>query len=157
MTPQVVGSILIGADQLVSDLVASRIPHMRGRSFGPHTALGVIRNEELIGGVVYHAYMGHDIQVSIAFDRIAFIPWRALFSYPFNELGCARITAVVGRKNKRSRGLVRKLGFIEEGLHRKGLDGFEDAFSYGMVRENCRWIKGRTDGQIITAASARAA
>jgi hypothetical protein len=148
LSPQIIGSILIGADDLVANLVASRIPHMANRTFSPCTALGVVRGGELVGGAVYHGYLVHDVQVSFALDRVAFIPWRALFSYPFLELGCARITAVVGRKNKKSRKLVEALGFKLEGVHLKGLDGHEDAFSFGMLRENCRWIKRETHGQI---------
>lgn len=155
--PQLVGSILVGADDLVSNLVASRIPHMRNVAFGPHTTLGVVRDGTLIGGVVYHGYrQGVEVQVSIAFERGGFLPWRALFAYPFNELGVPRITAIVGRKNKPSRKLVEKLGFTLEGMHPKGIDGIEDAFSYGLLKENCRWIKDRTNGQVSTAG-ARAA
>ena len=141
MTPELVGSILIGADEFVAGLVASHIPHMQGKSFGHFTALGVVRDETLIGGVVYHGYLGHDCQVSIWIDRATFMPWRALFEYPFGQLNCERITAVVGKRNKRSRRLVEKLGFKLEGVHRKGLDGFEDAMSYGMLKSECRWRK----------------
>lgn len=138
---------------MVAELVAARIPHMQHKSFGPCTALGVIRNGYLIGGVVYHGYLGHDVQVSIAFDRIAFLPWRALFAYPFNDLNCARVTAIVGRRNKKSRNLVEKLGFKLEGVHAKGIDGFEDAFSFGLLKENCKWLRTRTHGQIGTPST----
>lgn len=156
MTVERVGSILLGADDLVAELVASRIPYMQGKSFGQCVALGVIRNENLIGGVIYHNYVGHDCQVSIAVDRVAFMPWRALFSYPFEQLNCARLTALVGRKNKPSRRLVETLGFKLEGVHAKGLDGIEDAMSYGMTKDQCRWIKGRHHGKISTKPAAAA-
>lgn len=159
MTPEVVGSILVGADQLIAEMVAGRLPHMTARSFGPCTALGVVRNGELVGGVVYHGYVVHDVQVSIAFDRPGWaLPGtlRALFSYPFNQLGCRRMTAIVGRKNKRSRKLVLGLGFRLEGVHIKGLDGVQDAFSFGLLKENCKWIKDRSNGKIY-APSANAA
>jgi hypothetical protein len=107
MSPQRVGSILLNADELVAELVASKIPHMQGRSFGACVALGVIRNDYLIGGVVYHSYVGHECQVSIAVDRISFMPWRALFDYPFNQLGCVRLTALSAAKSN-SRALCRK-------------------------------------------------
>ena len=141
----IVGSILLGADDLVSELVASRIPYMRNHSFGPCTALGVVRRGVLIGGAVYHNYVGHDVQVSIAFDSPGWaLPGtlRALFDYPFNQLGCARMTALIGRSNKKSRKITEGLGFKLEGVHRKGLDGSEDAISYGMLKEHCPWIKG---------------
>ncbi len=156
MTAQRVGSILLGADDLVAELVASRIPHMHGKSFGQFVALGVIRNDELVGGVVYNNYVGHDCQVNIAIERATFMPWRALFEYPFEQLNCARLTAVVGRKNKKSRDLVKALGFKLEGVHEKGLDGIEDAISYGMTRERCRWIKEKPHGQAKSRSAAAA-
>jgi hypothetical protein len=140
-SPYIVGSILFGADEFVSNHVASRIQHMHA-PFGPCTALGIVRGGNLVGGVVYHGYVGHDIQVSIALDRTAFLPWRALFAYPFEQLGCSRLTAFTGRKNKKARKLLENLGFNLEGVHLRGLDGTSDAMSYGMLKENCRWIKG---------------
>jgi hypothetical protein len=52
-SPVIVGSILIGADEMVSAMVAARIPHV---SFDRYTALGVVRRGALIGGAVYHNY-----------------------------------------------------------------------------------------------------
>jgi len=138
--PYIIGSILFGADEFVSNLVASRIKHMQA-PFGPCTALGIVRGGNLIGGVVYHNFRGHDIEASIAIDRAAFLPWRALFAYPFEQLGCARLTAFTGRKNKKARKLLENLGFRLEGVHLRGLDGITDAMSYGMLRDDCRWIK----------------
>jgi RimJ/RimL family protein N-acetyltransferase len=149
-SPVIVGSILIGADEMVSAMVAARIPHV---SFDRYTALGVVRRGALIGGAVYHNYVGHDIQVSIAFDSPGWaLPGtlRALFDYPFNQLGCRRMTAMVGRRNKRSRKICEGLGFKLEGVHLKGLDGEQDVFSYGLLKEHCRWIKEREHGKIDT-------
>lgn len=155
--PYIIGSILLGADEFVSALVASRIPEMRGKTFDRFTTLGVVRNGDLVGGVVYHAYYGHDVQVSIACDRPAFMPWRVLFSYPFEQMGVSRITAIVSRKNKRARKFAIALGFKLEGVHPRGVDGIEDAFSFGMLREHCRWLKDRKNGQEIRSSSTAAA
>lgn len=157
MTPAVVGSILMGADDLVNALVASRIPHMHGKLFGPCVALGVIRRGTLVGGVVYHNYRIWDIELSCAFDQVGWaLPGtvRALMAYPFNELDCRRVTAIIGRKNRKARKLLEDLGFKLEGVHERGLDGFEDAFSFGMLKEKCKWIKERPNGQADIRAAA---
>lgn len=136
---------------MVARMVAARIQNV---SFDRYTALGVIRNGNLIGGAVYHNFVGHDVQVSVAFDSPGWaLPGtlRALFDYPFNQLGVARMTALVGRKNKRSRRLTEGMGFKLEGVHRRGLDGRQDAMSYGMLKENCRWI--RNYGQANTPSA----
>jgi hypothetical protein len=36
---------------------------------------------------------------------------------------------------------VRKLGAVYEGFLRHGLDGDRDALVFGMLREDCRWLK----------------
>ncbi len=142
-SPVIVGSILIGADEMVAAMVAQRIPNV---SFDRYTALGVVRRGKLLGGAVYHNFVGHDVQVSVAFDSPGWaLPGtlRALFDYPFSQLGCRRMTAMVGRKNKQSRKLTEGMGFKLEGVHPKGLDGRQDVMSYGLLKEDCRWIKDR--------------
>jgi RimJ/RimL family protein N-acetyltransferase len=141
---------------MVAAMVAARIPNV---SFDRYTALGVVRYGQLIGGAVYHNYIGHDVQVSIAFDSPGWaLPGtlRALFHYPFNQLGCRRMTAMIGRRNKRSRKICEGLGFKLEGVHLKGLDGTQDVMSYGMLKEHCRWIKERENGKIDTRRTAAA-
>lgn len=153
----IIGSILLGADELVGEMVKSRIPHMRGESWGPYTALGVVRRGVLLGGVVYHEKRDIDIHVSMAFDRPGWaLPYtmRALFDYPFNQLGCVRITAMTARKNRKARESLIRAGFKLEGVHRRAVDGVEDFISYGMLKEECRWLRGK---DAKNTASTRAA
>ena len=101
-------------------MVKSRIPHMRGQSFGEYTALGVVRRGRLVGGVVYYGYRGFDIQIAHAFDAKGWaLPGtlRALCAYPFHELGCERITAVTAKKNKTARAMLAKAGFQIRGRY----------------------------------------
>jgi RimJ/RimL family protein N-acetyltransferase len=157
--PIVVGSILIGADALVSEMVKSRIPHMRGQDWGPYTALGVVRRGKLVGGVVYHGYRGFDIQISAAFDQAGWaLPGtlRALCAYPFLELEVERVSVLTGRKNKKARKLLCDLGFRFVGVAKRGLDGIQDAFIFEILRENCKWLKDRTHGIISSKSSAPA-
>jgi RimJ/RimL family protein N-acetyltransferase len=150
----IVGSILFGADKMVAGMVAARLPD---QTFEKYTALGVVRRGKLVGGVVYHNFVGHDVQVSIAFDSPGWaLPGtlRGLFGYPFNQLGCARMSALIGRKNKKSRNLCEGLGFKLEGVHPKGRDGIETAMSYGLLKEHCRWIKDRNNEQEDASAAA---
>jgi RimJ/RimL family protein N-acetyltransferase len=145
-SPVLVGAVLFGADEMVTDLVRSRIPHMRDKSFGQCSALGVVRNGALLGGVVFHNYQGFCIEVSWAFDSPRWASrdvLRTLFSYPFGQLNCVRLTSLAPRSNKKSRKAVVQLGFKLEGVHPKAFDGVTDAMSYGMLRSDCRWIKER--------------
>jgi len=158
-TTLVVGSILVGADTLVGEMVKSRIPHMRGREWDPYTALGVVRSGRLVGGVVYHGYRGFDVQISAAFDEIGWaLPGalRALAAYPFLDLKVQRVTIITGRKNRKARKLLHGLGFKFVGVAKRGLDGNEDACIFEMLKENCKWLKDRTHGIISPTSTAAA-
>lgn len=149
-----VGSVLYGADHVVASHVAARIPGMRDCSdFGPFTALGVVRNGVLLGGVVYHGFReypsGNIVEVSIAFDRGDFAfpgTLRVLFGYAFNQLGCVRMEAMISARNDSARRFIKALGFIEEGKHPLRWLGCGTAFSYGITRQKCRFLRN-TDGQ----------
>jgi RimJ/RimL family protein N-acetyltransferase len=156
LKPLVIGSILIGADALVGEMVKSRIPHMRGGEWGPYIALGVVRRGKLVGGVVYHGYRGFDVQISAAFDHVGWaLPGtlRALAAYPFLDLKVERVSVVTGRKNKKARKLLRDLGFRFVGVAKRGLDGTEDAFIFEILKDNCKWLKDRPHGIISSNSS----
>jgi RimJ/RimL family protein N-acetyltransferase len=146
--------LLYDAHELVSAFVAERIPHMQGQPFGKNVAIGVIRKDRLVGGVVFHTMRVFDgkpvsIEMSGASDDPTWL-WpatlRRLFAYPFIQLGCVRMTAVTGRKNKRARRVIEGIGFRLEGVVRKGIDGKEDAMIYGQLREECRFIPQDKNG-----------
>lgn len=144
MTYTVLNNVLFGADDAVREFVDARLPVRRGGGFGPSSALGVIRHGRLVGGVVFHGFRGHDIEISIASDSPLWASkktFATLYAYPFNQLGVVRITCITGRKNKAVRRLAEASGFKLEGTHRKALDGREDAMSYGLLRGDCRWLK----------------
>ena len=144
--PYLVGSILFGADEEIAAYVAKKIG--RRQPFEKFTALGVVRRGVPVGGIVYHNYQDWGcIEVSLAFDSPLWCTpqtLRGLFAYPFIGLRCVRMTAVVARRNKRSRRLVKGLGFKEEGVARRGYDGRDDAVGYGLLRGECRFIKDKT-------------
>lgn len=143
--PVVVGSILYGADDIVLDFVTRRIPGMEDRTFQQAVALGVIRRGILVGGVIYHNYRqpDHDIELSAAFSTPAWCrreTIRALFAYPFIQLGCQRITMLIRRSNKHARRFTERLGLKLEGVARRAYAGKEDIFVFGMLRDECRWL-----------------
>lgn len=156
-SPIIVGSLLIGADDMVSEMVRQRIPHVRELGFGACVAFGVVRRGKLVGGVVFNNYRGFDIHMSAAFDSKSWaLPQtiRALCEYPFKELKCVRVTAMTGRKNKKARKVLSVLGFREVGVAHRGLDGREDAFIFELLKENCKWLKDKDHGLVSKAATA---
>lgn len=144
-----IGSVLYGADDAVRQFVQARLPHVE--TFGDSPAIGVVVNHRIIGGIVYTDYKKFNLFVNAAFDSPMWCrpdTLRHLFGYPFNQLGCVRITALTGKSNTRSRKTLESLGFKLEGASELLLDGRETACIYGMRRDKCRWIKGSEDGKI---------
>ena len=143
-SPVLVGHVLFGANEMVGDFVKSLIPQMSGKEFDDdYRALGVVLRGQLVGGVVFSKYSGFNIHFSCAFKQVGWArreTLRTLFSFPFVQLDCVRLTATTGRKNKVARKALTDVGFTHEGVCRRGYDGREDAFIYGMLKEQCKWL-----------------
>lgn len=154
------GPLVFGHDKEIAEFVRRRTPQLDHNGFGDCTTIGVIRHGKLIGGVVYNTYRPQigDVMVHFAFDSPMWATREVLASvchYPFVQLGCQRVSAIVRRKNKRSRLFVEKaIGFRLEGTVRKGF-GDDDAMIYGVLRRECRWLE-ENNGQIRTVSPAAA-
>lgn len=94
--------------------------------------------------LVYNHYHKPDIWMHVAAEprRIWCTPdfLGHIFAYPFFELGCGRVTALVARSHTRLQKLLLHLGFTEEGRLRESLPTGDDLIAYGMLRRECRWI-----------------
>lgn len=66
-----------------------------------------------------------------------------IFAYPFEQLGCTRVTAPIKSTNRASIRTVEALGFTLEGTLRHAGRNGEDTLLYGMLKEECRWINHR--------------
>lgn len=144
----IVGRVLFGADQAVGDFVRARVPWMQERGFGPFVGLGIIQHDRLVAGIVFHNYRGHDMDMAVAADGLTMMTpamLRTIYAYPFHQVGVLRLTAITARANKRTRKLIEATGFKLEGVHRKAMDGRQDAMSYGLLRDECRWLKPRSE------------
>lgn len=134
-------SVLYGAGDVAKAFAAREV----GTEFDD-TAHGlvIVRDGVLIGSVVFHNFKGFDVQVTCA---AADPRWARrgilaeLFAVPFRQWGCARMTAITGKTNMRTQRFLAGIGFMREGEHALGLDGHEDAVTFGMTRANCRWLK----------------
>lgn len=139
-------SLVLGRDAEVAEWVSARIPHVD--SFKDMAAIGVERRGQLIGGVVFHEYRGNDIQMSCAATDKSWLSegvLRALFAYPFITLKCDRVSAFTPKGSTHTRQFLIRLGFIEEGNMRRGFQ-HDDCIIYGMLEEECKWIKGVMHG-----------
>ena len=133
----------------VSEWVAKRVGLECADDFGPHASIGVARDKP-IAGVVYSWLRkephGNDVRVSIA--AVTGSHWaqpvvlRRLFEYPFEQLDCVRLTAIIREGNAASERMVRHMGFRKEGVMRRAWDGKSNALVYGMLKSECRYLHG---------------
>lgn len=127
----------------VNDWVSSKI-YGRDRFLPDAPSIGLLENGRIIGGVVYTMYTGNGIMMNVAggykgWINRAFL--RAAFAYPFKQLGCTRVSGLVRADNYAAQQFDERLGFKREGLVRRGDDDGTDLIMYGMLREECKWIK----------------
>ena len=113
----------------------------------PALGAGVLRDGVLVGGVVYNNYhllkYGSWCEISAATDDPACLTravLRAVFEYPFVQLGCSRLRAECAATNVRCVSLLDRLGFRVEGTARRAYDGEADSLTFSMLPEECRWV-----------------
>lgn len=107
------------------------------------TAIGVMDGDELIAAAVFFNFKGHDVEIGFAADDPRWARRdviRGIFHYIFEQLGCIRLTTITGEHNARARKLDEGLGFKQEGYHPRGMGPDEAAISYGMMKEDCKWL-----------------
>jgi len=116
-----------------------------GGGFADAQCLAVIDNDDEIAGIVaFFNYRKPNIEVSFFCDDFRWALNRdgiiEVLSYPFVQLQCQRITALVEKKNLQARRMVQRLGFVEEGKLRKaGPKG--DIFIYGLLSDELKLRK----------------
>lgn len=135
-------TVIYGQDERVCQWVNERL----NEQFKDAVGIGLEENGELIAGVVFDTYTHAGINM-----HIAAIPgklWMTreylyrCFAYPFVQLNCRRITGLVREDNEVSKKFVKHLGFEYEGLLREAYMDGTNVVVYGMLKNECRWIKG---------------
>lgn len=142
--------VITGFDKQIAKFVCEHVSGMDETLIdGLYTGIGILNNnQELVAGVIYSEYRKPtEIRASIAAIEPTWATratLNILFSYPFRQLGVRRMTAVAGKKNKKSRDLLLRLGFKQEGNAREAMDNGDDAIIYGMLKKECKWLLQRT-------------
>lgn len=104
--------------------------------------IGLERDGELVGGVMYERFNGNSIWMHCAgVGRwITKDYLKASFAYPFVQLGVRCVLGWVESSNEKARRLNEHLGFkphaVIEGAARDG----GDVILYRMTREECRFL-----------------
>lgn len=112
-------------------------------SLDSFTAIGRIKDGQLVAGVLYEDCNGANVFCHIAGEGRGWLSrdfLSIIFDYPFRQLGVKRISGVVASNNLAARKLDEHLGFeLEAILHDAHPEG--DLYLYKMTSDKCRWLK----------------
>lgn len=103
----------------------------------PFTTLGIVKDGQVVAGVVFNHFTGSDCHVTIAghgWDR-GFLA--EVGNYVFQQLGCVRMTAVT--EKPRIVRIAERLGGQVEGLMRNHFGEGRDAFLVGILRDEYKF------------------
>lgn len=132
---------LVVNDSRAGEWVREKIPKVAQWAEG-FKSLAALENGEIVGAVVYDAFTPYDCCIHVRLEHPGCKApeiLRAVFAYPFEQLGLKRITGLVGASNDKGRKLCVWLGFWCEGRKKHGF-GDEDEMIFGMTRERCPWL-----------------
>jgi len=113
-------------------------------------AIGWLRDEDLVAGVLYEHFTGASITATIALEpgavMVRQLLW-AILHYPFKQFGVDKVLAFVNESNWKSRTWLEKAGFT---LETQVGDVYPDGamMIYTMTKARCRWLE-KENGQEI--------
>ena len=113
-------------------------------AWGDFYAMGVERDGDLVAGIVFNSFNGHNATAHIAVTR----PSRALLTllhhaadYAFRQCGLKRLTGLVDVSNTKAARLDEHIGWEKEFVMRSaGADG-GDLQVYVLWPDKCRWLR----------------
>jgi len=143
---------IYGQHEIIGKFVASLIEGVEPSMWGKYVAVGFGWQSKIIGGAVFNEYSGFDVNITIGATSPRWCTKGVLGEIAqrvYEDWGCKRMTALVGKNNKTSRKLIEGVGFKLEGKKRGGFDGLQDLMIYGMLKDECKWLEIKPDGLSI--------
>lgn len=110
------------SNEAIGSFVASQISGCE-RGFSDFTTLGVLERGRLVAGVVYHNYAPEAgvIELSAASTSKRWLTrpvLKAMFGYPFDEIGCQLAVLRVSEENGGMADIARRFGFTSHRIPR---------------------------------------
>ena len=114
-----------------------------GGSVSAHSqGIGWQVDGEIVAGVAYECFTGGNIYVHQCVQgRVPRMFWWAVTDYPFNQLGCKRITGLVESTNKKALELNKHIGFRVEATLEKAGQNDADMVVMVLWKEDCRFLR----------------
>ena len=138
--------LVFGEKGRVGDWVATRVGQYS--SWGDFYAMGAEVNGKLSAGLVFNNFTPCSATVHLAISK----PTRVLselldhaFLYAFDTCGLRRLTGLVEANNAKSLKIIKRLGFVEEGVMRQAGEDGQDIIIFALWPQNFR--KGKLNGK----------
>lgn len=134
------GEIIYDQKERFGSWVAEQVGHIG--SWGEFYALGVIRDGEIIAGVVINNFNTANATCHIAITRQSrmIIPlFMSVCDYAFNHCGLKRLTGMVPTNEPDTIAFDKHLGFVEEFVMKDGAPG-ADMQVLVLWPDQCRWL-----------------
>lgn len=109
------------------------------------SSLFMEKNGEIIACVAYNNwYPALSVEISVAASKPNWLTRQFLadvFHYPFNVWEMRRVGSSIAASNEQSVRFCEHLGFTREGCIRKGAPNGDDLLLYGLLKEECRYLR----------------
>lgn len=116
---------------------------------GTSKAIGYVIDDQLVAAVIYSNFASRqdgsffNLEMGIfSIDK----RWcnrhylNAVFAFPFIQLGLERVQTVCSSEDEGVIMFNKRLGFVQEGVHRKGWITGCDSISFSMLKGECKWL-----------------
>jgi len=115
-------------------------------------AIGLIRDNEIVAGVIYENWNGRSIMCHIVIKKRMTPEFvAAIFHYPFIVCGVEKIIVTIEDTNEKSVRVVKNMGFVEEGKV-KDAHQFGDMLILTLSKSECRFLRDRYVKKISSPA-----
>jgi RimJ/RimL family protein N-acetyltransferase len=108
-----------------------------------NAAIGIVRNNHLIGSAIFQSYSGHNVELSYYGPQTfsAGIA-KSLARYAIERFNVDRLTMRTNRKNAPILKMFQRFGFKFEGLQHRYYGPFGDAAVFVLFKEDLERISG---------------
>lgn len=126
---------MIVTDERVARFVAERLGFPL---YPPYTSMGIERDGEIAGGVLFNCFEGADVHVTAAGSGWTPSFMRAVGFYVYEQLCCERMTMTTEQPNVAL--LALKMGGVVEGRMRHHFGRNRHAIIIGILREEYKYL-----------------
>lgn len=145
--------LLFNADDALAAWAGDRLGMQIAK---PNTSIGVAIRGKIVAVAVFNNYRPPNIEITFVTSSPRWASRgaiSAILKYPFKQLGCKRVTAIIEATNQPARAFLCRLGFKLEGIH-PDVFASGSAETYGLLSQDAQaWVAEEHPLEQISTAS----